>query len=71
MAEEEMEQPDGVKVESLGSQERHITHWVEVLDRWVMGFDKGMGGQIGGADGLVGKDGSIEDGAGPVSGEAE
>jgi len=42
MADEEAEALDGRGLENGGLQ-RHIEHWVEVLDRWVKRIDHGMG----------------------------
>jgi hypothetical protein len=69
MAEEEIKQPEAMNLEGVGLQDS-IARWVEALDAWVKGFDKGMGGQAGGADANFGKDGSVDDAASPESGEA-
>jgi hypothetical protein len=42
MIEEESEGLDGRSLED-GPLEDHITHWVEVLDRWIKRVDMGMG----------------------------
>ena len=42
MAEEDAWGRDGANLEGEGLQD-HIAHWIEVLDRWVQGIDRGMG----------------------------
>lgn len=43
MAEEESEGLDGMGPEGESLQD-HITHWMEVLDRWVKRVDSGLDG---------------------------
>ena len=58
MTDEEAEGLDGRGLENGGLQ-RHIEHWVEVLDRWVKRIDHGMGrreadggAELSGAEGV-------------------
>jgi hypothetical protein len=61
MSEEDAGGLVGSNLDNGGLQD-HIAHWVEVLDRWVKGIDRGMGkpdGEDASADGEAGDRGSI------------
>ena len=47
-AEMDAEEFDGSNLADEGLQD-HISHWAEVLDRWVRGIDRGLGRQDGAA----------------------
>ncbi len=44
MAEKDAEEVDGNNLADGGLQD-HLAHWMDVLDRWVRGIDKGLGRQ--------------------------
>ena len=55
MAEKETEEVDQNNLVDGGLQD-HIAHWMEVLDRWVKGIDKGLGRHDGVAGPITGDD---------------
>jgi hypothetical protein len=47
MAEKDMRETEGTDL--VGSElKEHVTHWAQVLDRWVQKIDKRLGRQDGG-----------------------
>jgi hypothetical protein len=57
------EEPEGLNSGSLedGPFQEHISHWVEVLERWVKRVDQGMGRREADADGSAGEGLGVED----------
>ncbi len=62
MAEKDAEEVDGNNLADGGLPD-HLAHWMDVLDRWVRGIDKGLGRQDRAAAPIAG------DGEAPPAGD--